>query len=138
MTDPDIKLPWSVKGLMGRRSDSGATYNGGYWSGSASDQPTKTLTVRLTLPYSAPAHVEVDLGDHGHGCTASLTPDMARQYARALTAAADQADTHIETERAKYQALRNELKAMSLAAAANRAGVTEEARAAAVLLDPQP
>ena len=87
-------LPWRVTGLHGARSDCGPTYDGGHWTGGG-ELMDKTLAVRLWTPRGRPASVELDLGDDSHGCTVSLTPERAREAARALGEAADRADAEM-------------------------------------------
>jgi len=124
MTD-EVKLPWRVTGLDGFRSDSGPTYDGGSWSGGG-PRTDKHVAVRFLNPYYGQASVEFDLGDGSHGCTVSLTPDLARDAAAALLAAADKADAELAHWRSVLDANRQRIDAAAHQALLRRAGMPED------------
>lgn len=120
------ELPWRVAGLPGASTSSGYTYNGGTWAGGG-PVPDKSIAIRVWIgPYSEPATVQVDLGEKNHGCTVSLNPDLARQAAAALIAAADAADANIQGWRDVLERQRAELMALRERDMLGRAGLLDQ------------
>lgn len=90
-----ITLPWRVEDLPGSQSDSGPTYNGGYFYGGG-ERSAMSLSVRKWAPMGRPATVELGIGaGKDHGCAVTLDPERARAAAAALVPAADAADAEM-------------------------------------------
>ncbi len=127
MTDTEqTELPWRVADLPGSRTDSGPTYNGGYFHGGG-EKSGMNLSVRVWAPMGRPATVELGIGSHDHGCAATLKPALAREAARALMAAADKADAEMAEWRGVGERLRAEMAALALREATARAGIANDA-----------
>lgn len=116
---------WRADDLPGASTASGRTYDGGTWSGGG-PVPKRHLSVRLYAPMGQPASVEVDMGDKSHGCTVSLTPELARSFAAAVLERAEAAEAEIAKWRDIVRRQREEIGALALRYAKARAGDTTE------------
>ncbi len=125
MTDEPCVLPWRAAGLHGARSDSGPTYDGGYWTGGG-ERLDKHVSVRLWTPMGRAATVELDIGDRDHGCTVTLNPALAREAAAALLAAADKADGEMRKWRDMLERQNERIAAAARRDLVARAGLPEE------------
>lgn len=116
-----VDLPWRVEGLDGFNSEQGPTFDGGWFTGGGSTRH-RSITVRLLAPMGRPASVQLDLCDDRHGCTASLSPQVARDLAAALAAGAAKADAEMAHWRQVLDKQRAEIQELMLREYAARAG----------------
>jgi hypothetical protein len=121
----EIQLPWKAEALEGFNTSSGYTYNGGTVTGGGPSLPLR-LTVRKNSHYGEPATVQIDVGDRRNATSVSLKPDLARQAAAALLAAADKAEEDIEHWRQVWERQREEMAALMARNAMAKAGLSEE------------
>lgn len=118
----DINLPWKATGLDGYSTQSGYTFDGGNLTGGG-PWLGLNLTVRMNCRYGEPATVQLDVSDKRNGASVSLTPDLARQAAAALLAAADAADADMQHWRDMLDRQRAEMQAFQQRDLIGRAGL---------------